>query len=315
MSRFRSGLSLCLSLLLLMSAGAVSAATLSVDCGRKGGALSSIGGALKILQHVPGPNTINVSGSCNEDIVIQSMDHLTLNALDGASINDPSLGANVTVVIEDSRDVAINNFVVNGYAAGTSGNDVVQCLDASVCRFSNDTVQNAPQGGGITAYSGSYVDIEGGVLQNNSSWVGLAAIRSARVRAQGVTLRSNWRGAVVAEGGHLQLNGSTIANNTDMGIMVRGGATLSCNGCTVSGNGSHGINVEENSAATVSANSIVTGNAGAGINLTNLSSASYWDGTLSVTGNNGGQGDIVCNPKYTTTFGSPAAVGTIVNCP
>jgi hypothetical protein len=297
-----------------MSAGAVRAATHSVNCDGKG-ALSTIGGALKILQHVPGPNTINVSGTCNEDVVIQSMDHLTLNAVNGASINDPSQGANTTVTIADSRDVAINDFVINGYAAGTSGNDVVDCLDASVCRFSGDTVQNAPQGAGIGAYSGSYVDIEGGFLQNNSSWAGLAVIRSARVRAQGVTLQNNWRGAVVADGGNLQLNISTIANNTDMGIMVRGGSILSCLSCTVIGNGAQGINVEENSSAAVQSHSTVTGNAGAGINLTNLSSASYWDGTLSVTGNNGGQGDIVCNPKYTTTFGSPAAVGTIVNCP
>jgi hypothetical protein len=242
------------------------------------------------------------------------MDHLTLNAVNGASINDPSQGANTTLIVDDSRDVAINNFVINGYAAGTSGNDVVDCLDASVCRFSGDTVQNAPQGAGIGAYSGSYVDIEGGFLQNNS-WAGLAVIRSAKVRAQGVTLQNNWRGAVVAEGANLQLNISTIANNSDMGIMVRGGAILSCLACTVTGNGSQGINVEENAAVTLQSNSTVTGNAGAGINLTNLSSASFWDGTLSVIGNNGGQGDIVCNPQYTTTVGSPATVGAIVNCP
>jgi hypothetical protein len=314
MSRLRFGASLYLSLILLIAAGTVSAATLHVNCAAKEG-MHSIGAALKVLRNVPGPNTINVSGACNEDVVIQSMDRVTLNAVNGASINDPSQGANVTLVIDDSRSVTINNFVINGYAAGTSGNDVVDCQDASVCFFNGDTVQNAPQGGGLGVWSGSYADIEGGFLQNNSGWTGLAVFRSAKARAQGVTSQGNWRGAIVAEGGHLQLNASTVANNADIGILLRQGAALVCNQCTVTGNGSHGVNVEENSVASFLANSSVTNNVGAGINLTNLSSASFWDGTGNVTNNNGGQGDLVCNPKYTTTAGLPATVGKVVNCP
>jgi hypothetical protein len=315
MWRNRFGTSLCLSLLLLMSAGAVRAATLHVNCGGNTG-LTSIGAALKVLKYSEdgGPSTINVSGTCNEDVVIQSMDRVTLNALSGASINDPSQGVNVTLVIDDSRDVAINNFVINGYAAGTSGNDVVWCQNASVCRFNGDTVQNAPQGAGIGVYSGSYADIEGGFLQNNSGFTGLAVLRSARARAQGVTSQRNWRGFVVAEGGHLQLNSSTSANNIDMGIMIRQGAALDCNVCTVTGNGSHGINAEQSSVVTLISAS-VTGNVGAGINLTNLSSATF-EGSGTVTNNNSGLGDIVCNPHYTTVAGLPGAVvGRVVNCP
>jgi len=303
-----------LGLLVLMGSTA-NATTLWVNCGATKG-LTSINAALKAVQNSEshGPATINVSGACHENVVIQSMDRLTLNAVNGASINDPSQGVSVTLVITDSRDVAINNFVINGYAAGTSGNDVVWCQDASVCRFSGDTVQNAPQGAGIGVYSGSYADIEGGFLQNNSGWTGLAVLRSARARAQGLTSQNNWRGFVVAEGGHLQLNGSTIANNTDVGIEVRQGAALVCNPCTVTGNGSHGINVEHSSVATFDNNSSVTGNVGAGVNLTNLSSATF-DGTGNVANNNGGQGDVVCNPNFTVAAGLPVAVGKVVNCP
>jgi len=313
MSRCKIGTNLSLALLLLAFAGGVNAATLYVECAAKEG-LHSIGAALKVLQHVPGPNTVNVSGACNENVVIQSMDHLTLNALNGASINDPSQGANVLLNIADSRDVAINNFIINGTAAGTSGNDAVWCQDASVCRFNGDTVQNAPGGAGIGVYSGSYADIEGGFLQNNSGWTGLAVFRSARARAQGLTSQGNWRGFVVAEGGHLQLVNSSSTGNTDVGIEVRQGAAVVCNPCTVSGNGSAGVNVEQSSAATFNANSSITGNVGAGINLTNLSSATF-DGSGNVTNNNGGQGDIVCNPNYTTAAYLPAAVGKVVNCP
>src|SRR6516165_12585032 len=117
MSRFRIGASLCLSLLLLMSVGAVNAATLSVNCGGKG-ALSSIGGALKVLQNVPGPNTINVSGACHENVVIQSVDRLTLNAVNGASVTDASGGKKDVIAVLDSRGIAINGFTIN---AGSDG--------------------------------------------------------------------------------------------------------------------------------------------------------------------------------------------------
>lgn len=306
------------SLLLTIGSGALageSGNTLYVHCGTKDG-LNSIGAALKALKHSEhsGPSTINVSGTCNEDVGIQSMNHLTLNAVNGASINDPSQGANATLVIDDSRDVAINGFVINGYAAGTSGNDVVDCQDASVCRFSGNTVQNAPQGAGIGAYAGAYADIEGGIVQNNG-WTGLAVFRSARVRAVGITSQGNGHGAVVAEGGHLQLISSTSAHNLGFGIQMRQGAALSCNACTITGNAGFGINAEENSVVTLNGNSTVTGNVGAGINLTNLSSVSFWDSSGSVTSNNGGQGDIVCNPHYTTLTGSPATLSKVVSCP
>jgi len=89
MSRRRFGASLYFSLIVLMSAGTVRAATLQVNCAAKEG-MHSIGSALRALQNVPGPSTINVSGACNEDVVIQGMDRVTLNAVNGASINDPS---------------------------------------------------------------------------------------------------------------------------------------------------------------------------------------------------------------------------------
>jgi hypothetical protein len=303
----------CLPLVLLLSASVVQAVTLYVNCGERVG-LTTVGAALNKLKHIEaqGPHTINVSGVCNEDVVIQSIDHLTLNAVNGASINDPSQGANVTLTIDDSRDVGINNFVINGYAAGNSGNDVVDCLDASICRFSGTTVQNSPQGAGIGVFSGSYADIEGGVLQNNA-WTGLLVIRSARARAFGVTTLQNGHGAVVGEGGILQLANSTSTNNMNFGIQIRQGGYFTCQTCNVIGNSGYGINAEENAVVTFHGGS-VTGNGGVGINLTNLSSASF-DGTETVTNNDGGQGDIVCNPKYTTTHGLPGTVGVVVNCP
>ena len=313
MSRFIDGPGLCLTALLLVPLGTVSAATLHVNCAAQEG-LHSIGAALKVLQNVPGPSTINVSGTCNEDVVIQGMDRLTLNAVNGASINDPSSGNNTTITILDSRTVTLNNFVINGYAAGTSGNDVVDCGRASICVFNGDTVQNAPQGAGIGVFSGSFADIEGGFLQNNTGWAGLAVAHGGQARAVGVTLQGNWRGAVVYDGAHLQFGDSTSTANADMGFMLRQGGVLICQNCTVTRNGSEGVHLEENSVGSFVGSFNVNGNAGAGVSVWNGSNASFLGGGK-VTSNNSGQGDVVCNPHYTTVIGSPDTVGTIVGCP
>src|SRR5262244_1219400 len=93
MSRFKLGTGFCISMLVLMSAGSVRAATLYVNCGAKEG-LHSIGAALRVLQRAQeqSPSTINVSGACHENVVIQSLDRLTLNAVNGASVSDASGG-------------------------------------------------------------------------------------------------------------------------------------------------------------------------------------------------------------------------------
>src|SRR5271167_4705675 len=110
------------SALLLLLGSAAQAGTLWVNCGGKGG-LNSIGAALKSLQNFESrePTTINVSGACHENVVIQSIDRLTLTAVNGASIIDPSGGSLSTVTIDDSRDVAINGFTINGGVGGADG--------------------------------------------------------------------------------------------------------------------------------------------------------------------------------------------------
>src|SRR5437667_12849137 len=109
MQAFNFKKQLCaIALLLLSSVGAsVQAATLSVHCGATSG-LTSINAAFKALQSFESerPNTINVSGACHENVVIQSMDRLTLNAVNGASVTDASGGSLDVILIGDSRSVS-----------------------------------------------------------------------------------------------------------------------------------------------------------------------------------------------------------------
>jgi hypothetical protein len=146
MSRLKLSLRLCLPLLLFMAASTVKATTLHVNCGGKAG-LTTIGTALKALQYSEGhaPSTINVSGACHENVVIQSLDRVTLNAINGASVSDASGGSLDVILIQDSRDVSVNGFTI--YAGSGPNANGIDCSEYSLCRLSGNVVQGAGNGG------------------------------------------------------------------------------------------------------------------------------------------------------------------------
>src|SRR5450759_2602091 len=127
---------------LLVAIGASSpwaqAANLTVNCDKK----EKIHKAVKLLADTnpQGPNTVTVVGSCRENILIKSMDRLTLITRKGASITDRSNGTLAVVDIEDSRSVTVQGFAINGGAQG------ILCNTASVCYLTGNTIQG-PAGG------------------------------------------------------------------------------------------------------------------------------------------------------------------------
>ena len=90
------------------------AANLKVDCDKH----ESIHKALHLLasSNPQGPNTITISGNCEANFVIQSMDRLTLITKTGASLTDGSGGSLAVVDIEDSQKVTLQGFTINGGA-------------------------------------------------------------------------------------------------------------------------------------------------------------------------------------------------------
>src|SRR5271165_763667 len=120
------------SILLLSIGSLAQALTLSVNCGSKEG-LNSIGAALKVLQGPLGllPSTINVSGACHENILIQNMDRLTLNALGGASITDVSDGTHEVIDVQTSTGFTLNGFTLTATCPSSCmsgpGADVISC--------------------------------------------------------------------------------------------------------------------------------------------------------------------------------------------
>jgi Right handed beta helix region len=294
--------------LLLLMGSAAHAATLFVNCGGKAG-LSSIGAALKTLQFplFSGPNTVNVSGACHENVVIQSIDRLTLTALKGASINDPSGGNLVTVTIDDSRDVTINGFTINGGAGGADG---IDCLDGSLCRLNGNTIQGALNGYGVGVFF-SQVFLDGGTLQNNNT--GLGAINGASAKATNVIIQNNSANGIEIRGQSLVNTTATITANTASGVFVHESGTLNCQGCQITGNGGIGLILRRDSSARLFSTYAVTGNTGGGILLTEVSSA-YFPSVGTVTGNTGGM-DVFCGSSYTTAkFATTNIGGGTTNC-
>src|SRR6266403_1436755 len=135
---------------LLAAIGAASqcaqAANLTVNCDKK----ETIHKAVKLLASAnpQGPNTITVSGSCRENILIRSMDRLTLITKKGASITDRSSGNLAVVDIEDSHSVTVQGFTINGGAQG------ILCNTASVCYLTGNTIQG-PGRFGVDVLRGS----------------------------------------------------------------------------------------------------------------------------------------------------------------
>jgi hypothetical protein len=292
----------CALLLLLLTANTAEAITLSVNCGGKAG-LTTINAAVRALQGFDyrGPGTINVSGACHENVAIQSIDRLTLNAVNGASVSDASGGTLDVISVADSRDVAINGFTVNGVSTGSANG--ISCNDYSICRLSGNVIQGAGNGG-FAVYGASNATLDGDTLQNNLG-AGLVIRTGSTVRLglRPFTARRNGQGINMGRGSIAAI-GAVIESNSDQGVVVQEQSTLDFSGSS-SSNGSHGANVREGSVARFTS-ATISNNGGEGVLVSDLSIVSFSGAT--VTGNVGGT-DVFCAPQFSATRGTATDIG------
>src|SRR5271168_5127504 len=211
---------LILSALLLLMGSATQASTLWVNCAGKGG-FNSIGAALKVLQNSEfhEPSTINVSGACRENLLINNMDLLTIAGSKGASITDASGGTADVVDIRHSR-VTIMGMTIDGLTG--INYDAVDCEQMSQCTLVGNTIQGDADVVGV--YNLSSALIVGGVIQNGTSD---GIFTQGDVVAAGVTIQGNPVGVIVRNGGRtrvrvadpasdpiLAITPTTVANNS-----------------------------------------------------------------------------------------------------
>jgi hypothetical protein len=271
------------------------ATDLKVNC-NGAGALSTINGALKLLNPV-GPNTVIVSGSCKENIVIQGFDRLTLIANPGASITDASNGNNFVILVSDSQRITIQGFTVNGRLAG------IRCDSYSLCRFSGNTIQGST-GDGVEV-ARSRAEFSGDIMQNNGR--GLLVTQGGEVFTSQVTIRgSGAAGVRLIDASFLIAAGTVVQNSGGNGIRLTDHSTLRSDDNTITGNGANGISVEGGSEARFVVDvtgTVVTGNAGHGVSVNDLSFASFESPGNDISGNTT-QPDVACNPQFSAERGA-----------
>ena len=275
------------------------AANLTVNCDRK----ETIHKAVKLLadSNPQGPNTISVSGSCRENISIQSMDRLTLITKKGASITDRSNGSSVVVAILDSHSVTVQGFTINGGFVG------VGCYSASVCYLTGTTVQGTA-GVGVGVGGGSHAFFESNVIQN-SGGVGATIEDGSRMFSSNDVFQGNAaQGITVGGAAYFVATNSSFLNN-GAGILVSA-STLLLHGGTISGSIGNGMTLLGGSTAVFRDGATVIDNGADGVHLEDASFAGFQSAT--VTGNLSGL-DINCAPQFTITH-FVARTGGITNC-
>jgi len=225
--------------------------TFKVDCNKNG----SINAELAMLTNTSMTRgvTILVSGTCNENVLIQGFDRLNLvTASLGTSINDQSQGTKATVDIEDSQNVTVHGFTINGGAFG------VVCGSTSLCYLSGNTIQSSVSNGVLVSAASNAV-LVGNIIQNNGG-AGLVVNLNSSANSNYDTFQSNVDDGIRANQGHLFAGASTVQNNGGDGIVAIYHSDIRLGGCTISGNLNTGIAVLRGSEAGISGTT-VTGNA------------------------------------------------------
>jgi hypothetical protein len=263
------------------------------------------------------PNVLQVSGTCQENVVIAGFDDLTILGKPGAMLLAAPPETAYAIEVVASRAVSIQALtmrmtdrkVAMGFGA---------CVD---CRLTNVAVD-----GGIAfyAYSGGHVTVSGlTVTGNTGGWTAIGAWNSVSLSIEDSSFEGGgrWCGLNVGEnatanvfrsvfrdfgvgiastaGGLVQvLEDTTIEHNWCYGLQASGGGRIHINGTGVDAvarvvdNASTcwggGINVDSTSTLSI-ARTRVTGNTGGGIKLNHHAFAELGDGTV-VASNTGGPG-------------------------
>ena len=188
--------------------------------------------------------TILVSGTCNEDVLIEGFDRLTLMATTGATIGDHVGGTKITVDIEFSRSVTLQGFAINGGAEG------VLCGNSSVCNFTGNTVQSSLDNGVLVSVASSAV-LSGNVVQNNGAR-GMTVNLNSSANSNNDTFQGNAGPGIVANQGYVLTFTSVIQNNGSNGspgINAISHSTIRLVTSIISTNGGTGVAVQSGSEA------------------------------------------------------------------
>lgn len=231
---------------------------------------------LAIANLKPG-DTLLVSGTCNENVVIGSeLSRITLDGQGTATINGPDPTANTIVV--RGRNITIRGFRITG---GSRGIQVSRGAEATI---DENTIQFTG-GQGIQVFNGSSARILNNTIQNNPDhgiFVTGTSVADIGITAGGQTVpdtntiqNNAGDGISVLRGSSARIMGNIISNNMQSGIAVDSNSVADTASNLINGNGDNGIFVLRNSSVrlgrdggttlTTAPNSTTVNNTGNGV--------------------------------------------------
>jgi hypothetical protein len=296
---------------LLLSSFAFAASAV-VDCsGATPGAFTSIHDALASLP-AAGPNSISVTGTCHENVVMAGRTDLNISGNPSATVVPGNANGHL-LAIDASQRVGIQNITFDGgHGAIVSNNSQVE--------FLNVIIQNS-LGIGLTTIDSLVHIADSTVKASARSGISVGGgtfyVDSAET---GTTVTANGRTGISVLTGHLILNGgdevtpgteNVISNNAGVGVAIANSAEADINGDNriVGNQGAFGLEVIHTSTVimtdgTISSNAGVGAHCGetshcewagitkidsngkGGIEITDHSDA-YLDGGIDISGNTG----------------------------
>jgi len=252
-------LRICALLTLLFTAiwATANAAPITVDCG----AGQSLNATLAKINK-SAPATVTVKGTCTEFVQVDGFNHLKLNGVQGAALQQPDSNpqSNSSVLsIHDSRGITVSGLAVNslptifsGIGIGGGSNDVrlqnvatdgswgVVVYEASQVWLVNVTVNITSGYAAISAFDKSDVHIVNGLIErpaDSNFYAGIFA-SSGHVTMQGTVIRDMQQGMNIGASGSVDLvyfdtsvaSHDVIINNpagTNVdGVLVADGSSL-----------------------------------------------------------------------------------------
>jgi hypothetical protein len=269
--RVSASLVFTLVISILLATGSASGADLTVICPNGGpGSYPNITAALNAITNNAGPNSINVSGTCTENIFILNQSNLNISAAPGtkAVITNAANPAQITIQLFGSRVVSMSGLDIQGGDPGVLANN------GSDLGITNSVIENNV-GGGIGAQSRSSVDLESCIIRNNGG-VGIeigdlseATLSTAPNQATQI-LNNGGAGIAIDPAGYIQFNfgGHVIAGNAGAALTADGGRVVIFSASsTIFRNNGGGLEFRTGSAAEFFGLNTIQNNGAVGITV------------------------------------------------
>jgi len=280
-----------------------------VRCGNPSSKVYTIADGLKLIGRLR-PAVLLISGLCHENVVISSLDRVTLQGNPTATIDggtDPNVG---TVEIADSQSIVLSNLTI------TAGGEGVGCFGQSLCRLNQVTIQNSLADGAAVG-ARAHMQIADSIIQNNAT-VGLS-IGAGSANFFGGSITSNAADGVSMSGGGFlgiasgdHIPNVTITNNLGNGITAGQQNSIAIKSADIRGNAGDGVSLQGGSSLRIAASSI-TNNGGHQVRIGDLSFVRFVGFANSISGANAP--DVICDPMFSATRNLANLTETTTNCP